>query len=87
MAKRKITPGYIFFYTLFLPDSWRIIIGVIVSAAATPYIAKPDMSAGAVVMLYIMMATIGYAVSGFAGRRISAFFKRLVLGENRPGRR
>lgn len=87
LAKRKITPGYVFFYILFLPDSWRIVIGVIVSVAATPYIIKPDMTAGAEGMLYIMTATIGYGVSGFAGRRISGFFKKLVLGENRPGRR
>ncbi|MGM0453153.1 MAG: hypothetical protein ACQERN_08300 [Thermodesulfobacteriota bacterium] len=87
MAKRKITPGYILFYILFLPDSWRILIGVIFSVAATPYVVEHGMDAGAQGMLYVMMVAIGYAASGFAGRRISAFFKKLVLGGNRPGRR
>ena len=78
MKKRPITPSYIFFYILFLPDTWRILMGIIFSAFLTPYIVTQAVSAK--VLLYIMIATIGYSASGIPGRWISKMFKKLILG-------
>ena len=79
MAKRKLTPTYIFFYILFLPDTWQIIIGVAAAYFLVPAISKPGMGTGAVVMLYIMCAAIGYAISSWPGKWISNAVKRLIL--------
>ncbi len=84
MKKRPVTPSYIVFYILFLPDSWRILIGIIFSAFLTPLAVTPEMGISAKVLIYIMMATIGYGASGIPGRWISAAFKKLILGDNLP---
>lgn len=81
LRKRPITPSYIVFYILFLPDSWRILIGCIAAWLLTPFIVKPDMGISARVILYVMTATIGYAGSGVPARWITRFFKKLILGD------
>lgn len=84
MKKRRLTPGYIFFYILFSPDAWRVLIGLIASYLVTPLIAPPAMKQGAVMLLYIMMATIGYAVSALPSRGIARVLKKLILGDKLP---
>ncbi len=81
---RRRTPGYIIFYILFLPDSWQVVIGLICAYYLTPVILSPDMSTPAVAMLYIMIATIGYAASRGPARGISRLLKKLVLGDRQP---
>ena len=34
---------------------------------------------------YIMVAGIGYAATGIPARWITEFFKKLILGDKRPG--
>ncbi len=87
MRKRPLTPAYVIFYILFLPDTWRILTGIIISVLAVPYIVKPEMGTGARIMLYVMMTGIGYAASGVPGRKIASLFKRLILGSQIPPRR
>jgi hypothetical protein len=81
LRKRPITPSYIVFYILFLPDSWRILLGIVAAWLLTPFIVKPDMGISAQVVLYIMIAGIGYAATGVPARWITRFFKKLILGD------
>ena len=84
MAKRKITPAYLFFYLLFLPDTWQVLMGVVLAIFLVPAIVKPDMGAGAVAMLYVMCATIGYALTAKPGKWISNWLKRQILKDRNP---
>ncbi len=84
MQKRQITPAYIIFYILFLPDTWQILIGIAAAALMVPLIMQPDMGTGARVMLYLMTATIGYAASRAVGRWVAQGFKKMILGVKRP---
>ncbi len=81
MNKRPLTPGYIFFFILFLPDTWQVIIGGVVAWLVTPIILSEDMQTAAVVVLYIMVATIGYAASRGPARGFTRLLKKLVLGD------
>ena len=81
MAKRPITPTYVIFYILFLPDSWRIAIGLLVAVLAAPYVIKPDMETAARAVIFLMMATIGYAASGIPARWITGKLKKWILGD------
>jgi hypothetical protein len=82
--KRPLTPGYIFFYLFFLPDTWQILIGILVAYLLTPRIAPPDLGLFGDGMLYVMIAAIGYAVSVKAGRGITRLLKKRILGDKRP---
>ncbi len=81
MAKRPITPAFVFFYILFLPDTWRILIGVLLSWSLTPRLIPADQDMLRTGMIYIMMAVIGYAVSGLPARLITRLFKKSILGK------
>lgn len=82
MNKRRLTPTYIFFYLLFWPDTWRILIGLLAATLIVPSLAPPGNFAGTAV-LFAMMVGIGYAVSAAPGRRIALFFRDLVLKQRR----
>ncbi len=81
MQKRKITPSYIFFYILFSPDTWKILIGIIVAYFLSPLITAPDTGTGGKAMIFIMTAAIGYSVSGMPANRITAYFKKIILNK------
>jgi len=78
------TVGYYLFYLIFSPDFWRLLIGIAAAAWLAPKIIRPDMTAMAGAMLYVMLATIGWAASGVPGRWICEKLKRLVLGARVP---
>ncbi len=82
--KRPLTAGYVFFYLLFWPDTWRILIGVAAAWGLAPRLVSPAMGATGTAMIYLMLATIGYALSAVPARWISAGIKRLVLKGKRP---
>ena len=84
MTRRPVTPSYIVFYILFLPDAWRILIGIIFSAFLSPLAVPPAMGLCGKILIYIMIATIGYSASGIPGRWISNLFKKLILGDKAP---
>jgi uncharacterized membrane protein YqaE (UPF0057 family) len=84
LNKRPITPSYIVFYILFSPDTWRVLMGIIFAAFLAPLAVPPDMGVGARVLIYIMMATVGYSASGIPGRYIANTFKKLILGDKAP---
>ena len=81
LQKRPRTFSYFFFYALFLPDSWQILIGVIASYFLAPLAMSPGTGLFGRVMLYVMIATIGYAASRLPARGICRIIKRLILGE------
>ena len=82
--KRPLTVGYVFFYLLFWPDTWRILIGVAAAWGLAPRLVSSAMGPLGAAMIYLMLATIGYALSAVPARWISAGIKRLVLKGKRP---
>jgi pilus assembly protein TadC len=81
LPNRNITPGYILFFILFSPDTWRILIGVVCAALLGPLIALPEMNVWGKIVLYFMIATIGYAASAVPARWIARSLKKVVLGD------
>ncbi|MFO7860529.1 MAG: hypothetical protein R6U41_04815 [Desulfosalsimonas sp.] len=84
MAKRPVTPTYVIFYILFLPDSWRILMGIGLGALLGPHLIKPGMDTAGRAMMFVMLAVIGYAVSGVPAKWITTGLKKWILG---PGGR
>jgi hypothetical protein len=80
VKKRKITISYLIFYILFLPDTYRLIIGLLSAWLLTPYVieSKPMAREGGFVV-WVMIATIGYAVSTSVGNMISDWMKNMIL--------
>ena len=81
MKKRPITLSYILFYILFLPDSWRILMGIIFSGVLSSLIFTPEIDFSGRVVISIMMAFIGYSATGVPARWITGMFKKLILGD------
>jgi hypothetical protein len=81
LQKRHRTFGYFVFYILFLPDTWQILIGVAAAFLLAPFAITPETGMGGRIMLYIMMATIGYAASRLPARGICRIIKKMILGD------
>jgi uncharacterized membrane protein len=81
LQKSSRTFSYYIFYALFLPDTWQIIIGIVASYLLTPLTLSQGSGLFGRVMLYIMIATIGYTASRFPARGISRIIKKLILGD------
>ena len=81
MGRRPITPSYIIFYILFLPDSWRIAAGLAAAVFLTPYVARPEMGTGGQAMMFVMLVAIGYAAFGIPARFITAKLKQWIVGD------
>jgi hypothetical protein len=86
VKKRKITISYIIFYILFLPDTYRIIFGILAAWLFTPYVSqtKPIPQEGGLVV-WVMIATIGYAISTRIGNMISGWIKNIILPIRKNG--
>jgi hypothetical protein len=78
-----MTVRYIIFYILFLPDAWQILTGLIAAYLLTPVVGLQDMGYGARTILFVMIATIGYAVSSVPARWITRILIKWILGEKR----
>ena len=76
---KKLT--YYFFFVLFHPDSYRILIGFLAAILLTPRIAPPDLSAAGRAMLYVMLACIGYAIAAKPAVWITRALKKWLLGD------
>jgi ABC-type uncharacterized transport system permease subunit len=79
--KRPLTPSYVIFYVLFLPDTWQVLVGLLAAFFLTPVISSPAMGIPAEILLYIMIATIGYAVARGPARGLARIIKKWVLGD------
>lgn len=84
LRKRQPTPAYIFFYILFLPDTWQILIGLAAAAFLAPALRPQEMGAAGGAVLFLMVAAIGYAASGPVGRAVSRFLRRRIPGNRQP---
>jgi hypothetical protein len=78
--KRPLTPGYVLFYILFLPDTWQVLVGVLMAYFLTPAVLSQEMGTPAKVMTYLMIATIGYAASRGPARGFVHMLKKWILG-------
>ncbi len=78
--KRKITIGYIFFYILFSVDTWRILMGILISAALAPQLMRTNsLSGSGEMMLYVMLAAIGWAVTSYPATQVALLLRKLIL--------
>ena len=84
MTKRPKTPTYFAFYLLFSPDTWRILAGFVAAVLIVPHIAPPDVATAGRVMLYVMVAAIGWAGTAAPARWITTSLKKWLLGERHP---
>lgn len=86
MKKRKITLSYIFFYVLFLPDTYRLIIGFLAAWIFAPLVIESkQMPRESGFLVWIMIVTIGYAVSTRIGNTISDWMKNMILSVRKNG--
>lgn len=77
--KRPLTPTYLFFYLLFWPDTWRIVFGLAVAFIIAPHLKGTEADLPRTLMIGIMLAAIGYAVSAKPARFISTKLRSLIL--------
>jgi hypothetical protein len=55
-------------------------MGILISAALAPQLIKTNpLSNSGEVMLYIMLAAIGWAITSYPATRISLFLRKLIL--------
>jgi hypothetical protein len=87
LSKRPRSIGYFVFYLLFWSESWRVVLGAILALLLAPGIVPPQMERVAAVMVWVMLATIGYCLTGYPARKIAQFWQRLILGTQKRNRR
>jgi hypothetical protein len=86
VKKRKITISYIVFYILFLPDTYRLFIGLLAAWLFTPYVTETkSMPQEGGFVVWVMIATIGYATSARIGTTISSWMKSMILPVRKNG--
>jgi len=69
--------SYYFFFILFHPDTYRILIGFLAAILLAPQIAPPDLATAGRVML----ACIGYAIAAKPSAWITGALKQWLLGD------
>ena len=84
-TEKPASPLYAVFYVLFSTETWRIVLGFLLSIVFTPHILPGDLSAGGRAIVYVMVATIGYSATGHPARWITNALKKAILGDKRPG--
>ncbi len=84
MSKRQLTIRYVIFYILFLPDSWQVLTGLIAAYFLVPVVGLQDTGSGGRAMVFVMIATIGYAASRQPARWFTRILIKWILGEKRP---
>jgi hypothetical protein len=84
LPRRPLTPTYILFYILFLPDTWQILVGLFAAYILAPRATSPQTGLFGSIMLYIMIATIGYAASRLPARAVTGLIKKWILGDRQP---
>jgi hypothetical protein len=77
--KRPLTPAYIIFYILFWPDTWRILVGLLLALMFTPLILPADMAAAGRAMLYVMVTAIGWSLSSKPANWITTQLKKIII--------
>ena len=79
MQKRPLTASYIFFYLLFSVDAWRIAAGFVLAVFLGPLVTRgQNLSQGGEVMVWLMIMAIGWSVSAWPAKKITAALQRAV---------
>jgi hypothetical protein len=79
LRKKSYSPLYIFFYILFSPFTWQVLTGFVLAFFLAPVVILPEMGAAGQIMLYVMIATIGFAASAKPARGIVRGLKKVIL--------
>lgn len=79
MPKRPITPTYIVFYILFLPDTWQILMGMVFALLLHQFAIRPEMAILSKILIFLMLATIGYTVTRRPARWLTGKLKNWIL--------
>ena len=78
--RRKLTPGYLFFYLLFSGDAWRVLCGIVAAVLLTPHlVAERDFGPGATWVLAAMLVAIGWWITAWPMEKWAAFLRRRLL--------
>jgi len=79
MQKRPLSLSYLFFYLLFSEDTWRIGAGFACAVLLGPLVTHGRaLSRGAEVIVWLMIMAIGWSITAWPARKISAALRRAV---------
>ncbi|MBR9985146.1 MAG: hypothetical protein KFF68_04490 [Desulfosarcina sp.] len=79
MRKPTLTASYIFFYLLFSEDTWRIAAGFVCALFLAPLLTQGrNLSQGGEVMVWLMILAIGWSVTAWPAKKITAALQRAV---------
>lgn len=79
MQKRRLSVAYVFFYLLFSDDTWRILGGFILAVLLGPPIVRGrGLSPTAEVMVWVMVMAIGWSLTAWPARKITAVLKQAL---------
>ena len=82
MPKRNLTPAYLFFYLLFTPETWRVLLALLFSlVSATFVIQVRPLGTGGQIVLGLMLMGIGWTLMERPGRWIAAFLRKRIVGQ------
>ncbi|WP_372683329.1 hypothetical protein [Desulfosarcina sp.] len=79
MRKPTLSLSYIFFYLLFSQDTWRIVAGFVCAVFLGPVLTQGrNLSQGGEVMVWLMILAIGWSVTAWPAKKITAALRRAV---------
>lgn len=79
MRKPTLTVSYVFFYLLFSEDTWRIAAGFVCAVLLGPLLTQGrNLSQAGEVMVWLMLLAIGWSVTAWPAKKITAALQRAV---------
>jgi len=84
MRNRPLTVRYVIFYGLFSPESWQILVGLMAAYFLSPLVINSDGGIPGQVMVFVMIAVIGYAAFRMPALWITKKLIGWFLGKQRP---
>ncbi len=79
MSNRRLSATYLFFYVLLSADTWRILFGFICAVVLGPMLTQArELSQAGEVVVWLMIMAIGWSVTAWPARKISAALQRAV---------
>jgi hypothetical protein len=79
MQKRPLTVSYLFFFLLLSDDTWRIAAGFACALFLGPMVTQGrNLSHGGEAMVWLMLLAIGWSVTGWPAKKITAALQRAV---------
>lgn len=79
MRKPTLSVSYIFFYLLFSDDVWRIAAGFVCAVLLGPVLTQGrNLSQAGEVMVWLMILAIGWSVTAWPAKKITAALRRAV---------